>query len=165
MCENHVSCTRHTGSAVGLCQLVCRANSTATAAITVRKWEMIVQTTTTTVQVRMAYELACSESSPMACGVQTYLNNHHYNRPYTCFRPDLAGQYSLTLSATDGCVTNSATASITARCGTPPSISFTSQQAVQLSGRVFTRVALTAAVCTHVDTHAMLRHSQILKKV
>ena len=112
----------------------------------------------------MAYALACSESSPMACGVQTYLNNHHYNRPYTCFRPDLAGQYSLTLSATDGCVTNSATASITARCGTPPSISFTSQQAVQLSGRVFTRVALTAAVCTHVDTHAMLRHSQILKK-
>ena len=102
------------------------ANSTTDRSITLRKWEMLTQTTTTS--------------------VQTFLNNHHYNRPYTCFRPDLAGAYSLTLSVSDGCTTSNATASVTARCNSAPVVAFTSAANVQLSGRVFTRVALTAQV-------------------
>jgi hypothetical protein len=73
--------------------------------------------------------------------VQTELTNHHYNRPYTCFRPDAAGtcrfgegmraryrrihacagQYAVDLVLSDGCAASRASASISAQCNAPPS--------------------------------------------
>jgi len=50
----------------------------------------------------------------------TKLLNHHYNKPLTCFRPDLAGKYSVRLTITDSCVTRAITADVTASCPSPP---------------------------------------------
>jgi hypothetical protein len=104
------------------------SNTTDDRIITDRRWEMVEE-------VRTVTTLA-------------YLNNHHHNRPYTCFKPDKAGQYSIDLTIRDGCTSDTAAILIVASCNAVPQISFTSPSTVQLSGSKFTRVPLTAQVQT-----------------
>ena len=61
-------------------------------------------------------------------------------KPYTCFKPDLAGTYSVLLSITDGCSVSNATATITARCNPPTVVAITSASADQIDGNKFKRL-------------------------
>lgn len=74
-----------------------RDNTTTSAAgtVTVRQFDRTTTTKTVT--------------------VQTELTNHHYNRPYTCFKPDVAGQYAVDLLLNDGCTLSRASATISAQ--------------------------------------------------
>jgi hypothetical protein len=86
------------------------------------------------------------------------LENHHYNLPYTCFRPDVAGEYRVELEMDDGCTKVIRESAIKADCPsevTSPLTKInvemrrgesttTSTDRVTFDGRVFTRVILDA---------------------
>jgi hypothetical protein len=102
------------------------ANSTADVQWKQRLWENITTVRTVT--------------------VSTFLNNHNEIKPYTCFKPDLAGTYSVLLSITDGCSVSNATAVITARCNPPVVVAITSAATDQIDGSKFKRLQLTASI-------------------
>jgi hypothetical protein len=83
--------------------------------------------------------------------IVTTLFNHHYNLPYTAFRPDLPGNYAITLTVNDGCTSASVQSTITATCGVPsiPDLIVTDRlglatTAFVLSGTSFQRVTIDA---------------------
>jgi hypothetical protein len=60
------------------------------------------------------------------------LTNHHYQNPVTCLQPDVQGQYTVQLMATDGCTSASQSAQVSATCPPLPSFSF---QTTSASGK------------------------------
>lgn len=76
--------------------------------------------------------------------VKTTLFNHHYNKPMTCFKPDVIGRYTVLLEITDHCKKVSMTAELEAACPSPvkPTISIVAPATRQmtLSGKSYTRV-------------------------
>jgi hypothetical protein len=46
---------------------------------------------------------------------KTTLFNHHFNRPVTCFRPDVAGEYTIQLKIEDGCLSPAPSMAISIR--------------------------------------------------
>lgn len=98
--------------------------------------------------------------------VNVNLINHHYNKPYTCFRPDVAGDYRIQLRMNDGCIQRTENIPVRAVC--PPRIAgldskvkvemqrgaalTSSSSTVNFDGKSYTRVFLDArAIQTEAD--------------
>jgi len=77
--------------------------------------------------------------------VKTTLFNHHYNKPMTCFKPDVIGTYKVLLTIDDGCRTVSMTAILEAACPSQVkpliSIMAPATRQMELTGTKFTRVS------------------------
>jgi len=89
----------------------------------------------------------------------TTLMNHHFNRPMTCFRPDIRGSYVVTLKVEDGCVDPvTMSISIQAVCNQPVIVpqltmsdgvtSSTTTLTTTLSGYTYKRVTFDARSVT-----------------
>lgn len=103
--------------------------------------------------------------------LRTTLMNHHYNRPLTCFRPDVVGRYEVLLSVADGCTTATATAVVTAACSPPvvPILSVISGAGTLLersgstdvlfNGTKFTRVSIDARAVRPFSSKDTLTYS------
>jgi len=94
------------------------------------------------------------------------LMNHHYNKPYTCFRPDKAGDYLVQLTMDDGCTSKIENIPVRATCppriaGLRSKVKVDIQQGSTLSGlsdsigfdgRAYARVFLDArSITTEAD--------------
>lgn len=100
------------------------------------------------------------------------LANHHYNRPYTCFRPDVKGLYSVSLDMDDGCTTVNRNVLVDAECPAPVTtasskitvemrrgeVTTGSDTNVAFDGQVFTRVILDAR---RIETEARLAQKSL----
>lgn len=97
----------------------------------------------------------------------TTLANHHYLLPHTCFKPDCAGLYEVTLTIDDGCLTRTATATVTASCGVPPSVAIDNSASgtLRLQGTKFTRINLLAIVTGSDMNQEVLTYAWELTKV
>jgi hypothetical protein len=95
----------------------------------------------------MVYNVTYREyTAKVTTSTVTTLVNHHYNRPHTCFKPDVPGVYRVVLRIADGCAVSTATASVVVTCKTAPSVSVKPVPTVVLPGNVFKRVELDAVV-------------------
>jgi hypothetical protein len=84
----------------------------------------IVNTTVT----RRSWEIQQRKSTVTG---RTLLASQHYEGSVTCFKPDKAGTYSITLQVSDGCSSSTAAASVKASCSPPASINFNANGGVQ----------------------------------
>jgi len=96
----------------------------------------------------------------------TTLFNHHYNLPYTAFRPDVQGNYQITLTVSDGCSSASVQSVITATCGslTVPDLVVIDKAGVPtssfaLSGTSYQRVTIDARATAPASARDTLTYS------
>jgi hypothetical protein len=95
-----------------------------------------------------------------------YLTNHHFQNAVSCMMADVAGQYSLSLTVSDGCATWTATGATTANCiaqaasaswaitpaSTGQTVSSTSgTAAVAVDGTQYDRITVRATVNPNND--------------
>jgi hypothetical protein len=97
----------------------------------------------TAVVYRLSYR---EKTQKTVTSTVTTLANHHYNRAHTCFKPDCPGKYRVVLTINDGCTTSAATAAVNVACRAIPEVALQPVPNVVLTGNVFRRVELTAAV-------------------
>jgi len=108
---------RFTDSPILSAYLVNRSDNTITSRSFVQNFKEVLDVDNVTTS---RYTATFQRARNITRTVQsTTLFNHHYNLPYTCFQPDVAGNYAVELLVEDGCQSQRVSATVTASCPAP----------------------------------------------